>query len=156
MRCVRCERLVLCATYLHLLSRLMRTRTSWKSVFNEPPPIDATATATATPPERIARASRQLLCSTVAAGRQHSKSLHHHERICDAWTASPLDAGSHINCFVCALLNPRFKPLICSSIQSTLHLWDEARLRDARLLEECKGKRYGLWESSPEFWYDEM
>lgn len=101
--------LVLCATYLHLLSRLMCTPTSQKCVFNEPPPSAATTRK---------NRSRQLLCSVVA-GRQHSKSLHHHERICDAWAASPLDAGSHINGFGDALLNPRFKHLICSRIQCT-------------------------------------
>lgn len=40
------------------------------------------------PTERVARNN---YCVSAVAGRQHSKSLHHHERIWDAWATSPLD-----------------------------------------------------------------
>lgn len=89
--CNRCAairtQLVLCALRIYICCLNWCARKLHRNVYlmnrhPVPPP----------PPERIAPDN---YCVRVVAGRQHSKSLHHHERICDAWTASPLDAGSH-------------------------------------------------------------
>lgn len=100
------------ATYLHLLSQLMRTQTSQKCVFNEPPPSAAATTRK--------NRSRQLLCSGggwKTAFKITSSSRTH------LWCLNGVTTGcwiTHINGFgYTALFNPRSKPFICTRIQFT-------------------------------------